>query len=117
MVGVDIVVIDRVKKLYQRHGEKFLTKFLNTEEIPLATTPQKIAGLWASKEAISKALKTGIGKDLGFYDICIYKDEKKAPHFKLSQHIIEKYNIVDTSLSISHDGGFAIAVAIIETKK
>jgi holo-[acyl-carrier protein] synthase len=117
MVGVDIVVIDRVKKLYQRHGDKFLDRFLSKEELPLAKSVASTAGLWASKEAISKALKTGIGKELGFHDIVIYKDSKKAPHFKFSKKIVEKYCITDTSLSISHDGGFAIAVAVIETKK
>jgi holo-[acyl-carrier protein] synthase len=117
MVGVDIVVIDRVKKLYQRHDDKFLSKFLTPDEIPLAKNPASTAGLWASKEAISKALKTGIGKEVSFYDIEIYKDSKNAPHFRLSQKVVDKFNVVDTSLSISHDGGFAIAVAVIEQKK
>jgi holo-[acyl-carrier protein] synthase len=117
MIGVDIVAIDRVKKLYQKQGDKFLSKFLTPDELVLAKSPQSIAGLWASKEAVSKALKTGIGSVVGFYDIEIYKDERKAPHFRLSQKVLDKFDIIDTSLSISHDGGFAIAVAVVELKK
>ena len=43
----------------------------------------------------------------------IKKNEKKAPHIVLNDNIIKKYNIKDISLSITHDGGFAIAVVII----
>jgi len=114
MIGVDIVKIDRIKNMLDRFGDKALKKYLNDDEIKLIKKPQTAAGFWAAKEAIAKALKTGISKDLRFKDITIYKEKSGAPNFKLSDKIVKKYKICDTSLSISHDGDYAIAVAVIE---
>jgi holo-[acyl-carrier protein] synthase len=87
---------------------------LNQNEILIAKKPETIAGFWSVKEAFSKALGCGIGKELNFTDIEVYKDEKNAPYIKINPDIIEKFNIKSTSLSISHDGGFAIAVVAID---
>jgi len=114
MIGVDIVVIDRIEGSMEKYGEKFLTRFLNSQEIALVKKAQTAAGFWAAKEAVAKALGTGIGSELSFHDILIQKDKRGAPSFTLSSRIIERYNITSTSLSIAHDGGFAIAVAAIE---
>ncbi|WP_201352971.1 holo-ACP synthase [Hydrogenimonas urashimensis] len=115
MIGVDIVVIDRIEKSLQKHGEKFLSRYLSEEEIALVKGPQTAAGFWAAKEAVAKALGTGIGKEVGFHDIVIGKNAKGAPHFRLNERVSEVFGITATSLSIAHDGGFAIAVAAIET--
>lgn len=113
MIGIDIVSIDRVKKFIDKFGDRALERFLSEDEIKIAKKIETIAGFWASKEAISKALQCGIGSELGFLDIKIYKDSKNAPHFELSNRVREKFNVKSTSLSISHDGGFAIAVAVV----
>ncbi|BDY12150.1 holo-ACP synthase [Hydrogenimonas cancrithermarum] len=115
MIGVDIVVIDRIESSLQKHGEKFLRRYLLEEEISLVKRAETAAGFWAAKEAIAKALGTGIGSELGFHDIKIEKDEKGAPFFRLPSDLVKRYKIVSTSLSIAHDGGFAIAVAAIES--
>jgi len=115
MIGVDIVLIDRIDASIKRYGRKFLARFLSNQEIDMVKKSQTAAGFWAAKEAVAKALGTGIGNELGFYDILIQKDKKGAPFFILSSKIVEKYNITSTSLSIAHDGGFAIAVVAIET--
>ena len=112
-VGTDITVVSRIESSLNRFGEKFLDKFLNTEERQLSSKVESIAGYWSAKEAISKALGCGIGKELSFHDITIYKDEKGAPHFKLSQRAREHHKMKSSSLSIAHDGGFAIAIAIV----
>ena len=113
-VGTDITVVSRIESSYNRFGERFLEKFLNTEEQKsLSSKIESIAGYWAAKEAISKALGCGIGKELSFHDITLYKDEKGAPHFKLSEEARERHKMKSSSLSIAHDGGFAIAIAIV----
>ena len=113
MIGIDIVSISRIEKMVNKFGEKCLKKFLTDNEIKIAKKIETIAGFWASKEAIAKALKTGIGNKLSFHDIEIFKDINNAPYFELNRKISQKYNIKEYSLSISHDGGFAIAVAIL----
>ena len=116
MIGIDLVKIDRIKRFTERFGDKALGKFLSNEEIKLAKTTDTIAGFWAAKEAISKALGLGISKDCSFFDIRLYKDEKNRPYFKLSKKLIDRFCIEELTLSITHDGGFAIAVADIKTK-
>ena len=117
MIGVDLVSVERITKLNKRFGDKALVKFLSPEEILLAKSDATAAGFYAAKEAVSKALGIGISAQCGFMDIKLYKDAKNAPFFTLSAHLIEAYAITDLSLSITHDNGFAIAVAVIEGKK
>jgi len=117
MIGVDLVKVERIKRFEERFGDKALKKFLSKEEINLAKSTDTKAGFWAAKEAISKALGLGISKQCSFFDIKLHKNEKNAPYFTLSKRLIEEFNITDTSLSITHDGGFAIAVASIESTK
>ncbi|MBU1668739.1 holo-ACP synthase [bacterium] len=112
-IGTDITVVSRIEQSLNKFGDKFLNKFLNEEEQQLSLKVESIAGYWAAKEAIAKALGCGIGKELAFHDIILYKDEKKAPHFKLSQKAQNIHNIQSSSLSIAHDGGFAMAVVIV----
>jgi len=117
MIGVDLVSVERITKLKKRFGDKALVKFLSPEEILLAKSDATAAGFYAAKEAVSKALGIGISAQCGFMDIKLSKDAKNAPSFTLSEHLIEAYAITDLSLSITHDNGFAIAVAVIEGKK
>ncbi len=117
MIGIDIVSIKRFEKFLDKFQNRALERFLTLDEISLAKTTQTAAGFFAAKEAISKALGSGISKECSFKDIIIYKDAKNAPYFTLTKNIIDKYNITDTALSITHDGGFAIAVAQIESNK
>ena len=112
-VGTDITVVSRIESSIDKFGDKFLDKFLTKEEQKISKRVESIAGYWAAKEAVAKALGCGIGAELGFHDIVIYKDKKNAPHFRLSKKAQKYHNIKNSSLSIAHDGGFAIAVVII----
>lgn len=114
MIGIDIIAIDRVSKLLNRYGQKFLEKFLDTNEINIAKNEASIAGFFAAKEAFSKALSCGIGSDFSFHDVKICKTTKGAPFFEINEKIKSNFNIKNVSLSISHDGGFAIAAVILE---
>ncbi len=115
MIGVDIVVVERIERSIGKFGDRFLHRYLNEEEIALVTSPQTAAGFWAAKEAVSKALGTGIGEEVAFKEITLRKDQRGAPSFTLSDRLTRKFRIRSTSLSIAHDGGLAIAVAAIES--
>ena len=111
MIGIDIVTVSRIEKMLNRFGEKGLKKFLNDTEIKLVKSPQTAAGLWAAKEAFSKALGTGIGSECSFLDIEITKNPNGKPLF--TSKTLEKFCLKQADLSISHDGNFAIAAVII----
>ena len=117
MIGVDIVTISRIEKMMEKFGDKALNRFLSEKEISLVKNPTSAAGFWAAKEAASKALGTGIGGECGFEDIVLSKTKKGAPLITFSKRVLNKFQITDSSVSITHDGGFAIAVVAIEVKK
>ncbi len=112
-IGTDIIAINRIEKALEKFGDSFKERFLCEDEIKLTKRAASIAGFWAAKEAISKAFGCGIGSELGFHDIIISKNAKGAPCFTLSQKAALKFPHHTSSLSISHDGGFAIAVVVI----
>lgn len=112
MVGIDIAIIARIEKMIDRFGDKALEKYLNTKEIKLVKNNATATGFWAAKEAASKAIGTGIGKECSFFDIKISKSKSGQPLLKYKKHIRKKFKIKESSLSITHDGGFAIAVVV-----
>ena len=116
MIGVDIISIERMRRFVARFGERGLERFLSQDEIGLCygggLNISRVAGFWAAKEACSKALGVGIGVELGFHDMVIAKTERNAPILRLSQEKMRAFAIQELALSISHDGGFAIAVVM-----
>lgn len=98
----------------ERFGDHGLQKFLSAEEIVLVKNYSTAAGFWAAKEACSKALGCGIGNECGFHDIILSKSPKGAPLITLSQKVQQAFNISNTSVSITHDGDYAIAVVALQ---
>ena len=103
-----------MQSLIERFGEKGLGRFLSKEEQALVKNPKNAAGYWAAKEAFSKAIGSGIGKECSFHDIQIYKDNNGAPKLALSHKIIKNFHITEVALSITHDGEYAIAVVSVK---
>ena len=115
MIGIDLIKTSRMNRLMERFGKKALLKFLSEDEIKLVKNYKTASGFWATKEACSKALGVGIGSECSFHDIEIYKSVKGAPKIKLSEKLLNNFDIMDTSVSITHDGEYAIAVVAIES--
>lgn len=119
MIGIDATSLRRIRATYDRFGDKFLHRFLLPSEIALcqnlnqSLNIERIAGFWAAKEAISKAIGTGIGEHLSFLDIILSKDSKGKPHATLTKNKLEEFSISLIALSITHDQDLAIAVAFI----
>lgn len=115
MIGIDIIKTTRMQEMIEKFGQKALKKFLHEDEITLVKSHTTAAGFWATKEAVSKALGVGIGADCSFFDIKIYKNEKGAPKLSFSKKLVDKFQIIDASLSITHDGEYAIAVVSLQS--
>lgn len=115
-IGTDIIQIIRIENALNKFGDKFKRRYLSENEITMAKSTESLAGLWAAKEAISKALGCGICTELSFHDIIIIKNEKGAPGFILTENAQKIHRVQDASLSISHDGGFSIAVVALKTE-
>lgn len=117
LIGIDLVKTARIGAMIDRYGDKALSRFLSADETALVKNPNTAAGFWAAKEACAKALGCGIGSECGFHDIVISKTPKGAPKLALSEAVRRRFNISDTSLSITHDGDYAIAVVALEGTK
>ena len=94
--GVDIVDIARIDSIIDERKDSLIRKlFTKNEKEYLEARGYKaetISGLFAGKEAVSKAIGTGIGK-VGFKDIEIYHDELGKPNIRLAEWIKKEYNI------------------------
>ena len=113
-IGVDLIKTSRMNTLMERFGEKALRRFLDESEIKLIKNYKTAAGFWAIKEAFSKSIGTGIGRECSFHDIRIYKTLSGAPKISLAKHLVEKFFIKSCAVSITHDGEYAIGVVALE---
>ena len=117
-VGLDLCEIARMEK--QAENERFMNRFFTDREIAFIQSKgknkaQTLAGIFAAKEALAKALGTGIAFELK--EISIFHDEAGMPGYSLSGKA-EKLGAGDRFwLSISHDGGIAAAVCVREDKQ
>ncbi|OWA35144.1 holo-[acyl-carrier-protein] synthase [Saccharibacillus sp. O16] len=124
-IGHDLLEIGRVAKLLDgRQGERFVQRVLTSAELEIARLrgPKRaefVAGRFAAKEAIVKALGTGIGAQIGFEDIEIVPDTLGKPQVTLSQQAWERLKLPGGNgyvihLSITHQPGMASAFAVVE---
>lgn len=113
--GVDIVDIRRIERILLERKESFLNRIFTDKEVEYLEKKKyranTIAGLFASKEAISKAIGTGIGK-ISWKDMEIYHTVDGRPLIRLSEEILKDYNILELTVSISHEKDYAIAFVI-----
>ena len=119
-IGVDIVENIRIHKSIKNIS--FIKKVFSSSEILLAKkiTNKKsyYSKRFAAKEAFSKALGTGIGKEVGFQDLTVRNNENGKPHFitseKLRLYLLAK-GIKQAHLSISDESKNAVAFVVLET--
>lgn len=114
MIGIDLIKTDRMRCFMERFGDRALQKFLSDSEIVLVKNYRTAAGFWAAKEACSKALGCGIGSECSFHDIILSKTPKGAPQIALNPKVQHAFAITDISISITHDGDYAIAVVALQ---
>ena len=120
-IGVDIVDIERIKKIYLKYDRKFAKKILSDNEIEnFNLSKNKISFLakrFAAKEAIGKAFGIGIMNGYLLKNISIDNDKHGKPIAKLNKKKeFEKYIDKTIHLTISDEKKFAIANALILTK-
>lgn len=111
MLGIDLVDINQIRSIYQKHGVLFLKKILNDEEIkdlPAKENPhffQRLSCYIASKEAIFKACSEA---DLDWKDISI-RNITKDPVIYIRRHNLKK----KIRLTFSINGNMVLAQALL----
>lgn len=115
-VGNDLVEIERVRQSIDRHGLHFLNRIFTRREqdycYKFKDPAPHFAGRFAAKEALVKALGTGIGAQVSWHDIEILNDDLGKPVVFMTESLQNRFENPALFVSISHTETLAIAIAI-----
>ena len=113
--GVDLIEINRVAEVIARHGKRYLERIYTLAELEqCGKRTESLAGRFAAKEAVAKALGCGIG-DVGWKEIEILGDERNAPMLTLHGAAALKASelgLTTWSVSLCHSMTHAVAMAV-----
>ena len=113
--GVDILEIERFAGTIERQGERFKQRYFTPTEIEQsADNIASLAVRFAAKEAVSKALGTGMGK-VRLVDMEVVRDQNRAPHLHLhgeALRLAESLGLHTWSVSLSHSQRYAVAFVV-----
>ncbi|MCX7994383.1 MAG: holo-ACP synthase [candidate division WOR-3 bacterium] len=117
-IGIDIIEVARIKSAIERH-KRFIDKIFAPEEIKFSDRGvfryEELAGRFAAKEAVLKAIKTGWRKGISYRNVVILNEKSGAPYVVLSgraKEICDELKIIRIFVSISHTKELAIGLAI-----
>ncbi|MDR2513565.1 MAG: holo-ACP synthase [Puniceicoccales bacterium] len=119
-VGVDLVETVRIRRIHERHGEAFLTRIYIQEErdycMAMANPWASLAARFAAKEAVSKALGTGLGAEIGFTSIAVINNTRGAPAIVLDEKataLLHSLGGKYVHISLTHTASLAQAFAVV----
>lgn len=121
-VGVDLLDINRVSTLYDRYDVRFVSHLLTDhEQVEFESTARKVhylATRFSGKEAISKALGTGLRAPMTLHAVSILNDHVGKPYLVYSDDLsllMEDRGIQRIHLSFSHENHMLLSHAIAES--
>lgn len=110
-----MIEVARIERGVQRHGDRFYRRFFTPQEIAYCQGRfPSLAGRFAVKEAVGKALGTGIG-DVSWTEIEVVCDDRGRPELVLhhqAQALAQSLGLTEWSISISHTDTHAIGFAV-----
>ncbi|WP_225691532.1 holo-ACP synthase [Thalassolituus sp. ST750PaO-4] len=119
-IGTDLLDSSRIGQALERHGERFVQRILTPAEQTLyrsrANPLNFLAKQYAAKEALAKALGTGIAKGVGFQQLEILRDELGAPQVLLHAAAAERLRVLGGQralVSLSDEGDWIQAFALL----
>jgi holo-[acyl-carrier protein] synthase len=121
-IGVDIAETARVEKLNARFGQRFARRILTADELlefdRRKRSSSYLATRFAAKEAVAKALGTGIGEQLGFHSIQIDSDSQGKPLLRFlgsAVDLVAGLDINNAMISLSDEKHYVVAMVVLET--
>ena len=119
-VGVDIIEISRIRAAIDRYGERFLNRIYTERELKIChRKPEALASRFAGKEAVMKALGTGV-RGVGWREIEISSERSGKPLVQLYGKAQDKANRLGLgmlAISLSDSKEYAVAVVVSETSR
>ena len=119
-IGLDVVEVARIGAMLARHGDRVLERICRPGEVDRsrAGLDQHVAGLFAAKEAVLKALGTGWAAGLGFRQVEVVRAAGGQPGVRLHEAAAARAAVLGVAvvhLSISHERAWAAAMAVAES--
>lgn len=118
-IGIDVVEVDRIEAAIARQGEGFLEKLFTESEREYcdkqARPGMHYAARFAAKEAVSKALGTGIGGKAGWLEMEVIRGDSGAPTIKFhgnARDFLMSAGIAEVQVSLTHARDYAAANAV-----
>ena len=116
--GVDIIEIERVARAIERHGVRFYSRFFTEREVSESRRQAAaLAARFAAKEAVAKALGTGIGV-VTWTEIEIIRGPQSQPELRLhgtAARLAAELGLSEWAVSLSHTHQHAVAFAVAAT--
>src|SRR5262249_31388508 len=119
-IGVDLALISRLRRILSRWDERFLRRVFTDGEIAYCRRRRDpvphFAARFAAKEATLKALGTGVAMGVSWREMEVRREPGAAPTMVLSgrcRAIAEAQGARGVLLSLSHDGDYALAQALL----
>ncbi len=116
-IGVDIIETERVAQSIARFGDRFLKRVYTEQELTYCQgRVNSLAARWAAKEAVSKALGTGIG-DVSWQEIEVVSEANRRPTLQLrgaAADLAARLGITEFAITLSHTKDYAVAFVIGE---
>jgi holo-[acyl-carrier protein] synthase len=119
-IGTDIVKIERISTIYERHGERLARHILMDAEAEGFRNERRparfLAMRFAAKEAVVKAMGTGFAQGMWLRDAGVAKNEFGRPGIIWSERgrqVCEKLGIGEAHLTLSDDSGLVVAVVVL----
>jgi holo-[acyl-carrier protein] synthase len=113
--GVDLIEIARIEEVVSRHGKHYLERIFTPAELAqVGKRTESLAGRFAAKEAVTKALGCGIG-EVTWKEIEILGDEQNAPVLTLhgaAEAKAKELGLTTWSVSISHSQSYSVAFVV-----
>ncbi len=120
-IGIDICQVSRIAESLERFGERMEKRLFTPDELTYCRTYKDpmphLAARFAAKEAASKALGTGIAAGVGWTQIEVVQPGGRVPRLRFSGVAAERLaamGVTGSHLSLSHDGGLAVACVVLE---
>jgi holo-[acyl-carrier protein] synthase len=119
-IGVDIVDKRRMDHAVRRWGDRFTGRILTHEEQRACAVKADrigcIAARFAAKEALLKAMGTGLISGMSWKDMEVVSSPEGKPDLKATGGIALRLNGCEVHLSLSHEKDHAIAFVVLERK-
>lgn len=121
-IGIDLVDIRRITEIHAKYGERFEQRMLSSDEIdrlpvPLPARRRRLASAYAAKEALAKALGSGIRGIVSLRSIELMHEPSGMPKLRFSNQLTKQLaneGVVASHLTVSNEGDMTVACAVLE---